>query len=134
MSTNYGRELSCTRTLKTGRYVSGVTVVAEAIYRRLTTPRGMLLGGESEGNYGLDLMSLVGSADTKGSAASLPGRIENECRKDERIETVKATVVRTVDGPSTTYTITIQATTALGPFSLQLLVSAVTVELVGVTS
>jgi hypothetical protein len=62
MSTNYGRELSCTRTLKTGRYVSGVTVVAEAIYRRLTTPRGMLLGGESEGNYGLDLMSLVGSA------------------------------------------------------------------------
>ena len=134
MSTNYGRELSCTRTLKTGRYVSGVTVVAEAIYRRLTTPRGMLLGGESEGNYGLDLMSLVGSADTKGSAASLPGRIENEGRKDERIETVKATVVRTVDGPSTTYTITIQATTALGPFSLQLLVSAVTVELVGVTS
>lgn len=134
MSTNYGREVSCTRTLKTGRYVSGVTVVAEAIYRRLTTPRGMLLGGESEGNYGLDLMSLVGSADTKGSAASLPGRIENECRKDERIETVKATVVRTVDGPSTTYTITIQATTALGPFSLQLLVSAVTVELVGVTS
>ena len=103
MSTNYGREVSCTRTLKTGRYVSGVTVVAEAIYRRLTTPRGMLLGGESEGNYGLDLMSLVGSADTKGSAASLPGRIENECRKDERIETVKATVVRTVDGPSTKF-------------------------------
>jgi hypothetical protein len=131
---NYGRELSCTDTLKTGRYVSGVTVVAEAIYRRLTTPRGMLLGGESEQNYGLDLMSLVGTVDTTGSASSLAGRIENECRKDERLESVKAVVVRTVDGPSTTYTITIQATTALGPFTLQMLVSAVTVELLGVTS
>lgn len=131
---NYGREVSCTTSLLTGRYVSGVTVVAQAIYRRLTTPRGLLLGGESEACYGLDLMSLVGSVSDSRSASSLPGRIENECRKDERIETVKATVVRTVDGPSTTYTITIQATTALGPFTLQMLVSAVTVELLGVTS
>lgn len=132
-ATNYGREVSCTDSLKTGRYVSGVTVVAEAIYRRLTTPRGSLLGGEAEANYGLDLMGLVGTVDTKGAAASLPGRIENEVRKDERVETVKADVVRTVVGPSTTYTITINVTTALGPFSLQMLVSAVTVELLGIS-
>mgnify|MGYP000564826546 CR=1 FL=1 len=38
-------------------------LVAEAIYRRLTTPPGTLLGGDDEANYGLDLLSLIGSVE-----------------------------------------------------------------------
>ena len=132
MSTYFGYDVSCTRRLRTGRFVSGVTLVAEAYYRRLTTTRGTLIGGEEEQNYGLNLMSLIGSAATSSFAASLPGKIENELMKDPRTESVKATVVSATAGPAVTYTISIEAKTTLGPFTLVLAVSAVSAEIMGI--
>ncbi|MTV47148.1 hypothetical protein GM528_12520, partial [Streptococcus pneumoniae] len=58
MTTYFGYDISCTRGMKSGRFVSGVELVAQAYYRRLTTTRGTLIGGEEEQNYGLNLMSL----------------------------------------------------------------------------
>ena len=133
MTTNYGRETSCTTSLRTGRFVSGVRVVAEAAYRRLITPRGLLRGGAEEANYGLDLAELVGSASSAALAAALPGRIQAELMKDERIESVDVTVLRVVDGPASTFTITVEATTGSGPFTMQVRASEVTVELLGIT-
>ncbi len=133
MSVDLGREISCTTVLKTGRYATGVRLVAEACYRRLTTPRGSLRGGESEQNYGLDLASLIGSSKTKADAAALPGRIRSELEKDERVESVTADVLVTVDGPGTTFAITIEVVTSVGPFTLKLLASAVSVELLGIS-
>ncbi len=132
MATNYGRELSCTDTLKTGRFVSGLRLVAEAVYRRLTTPRGMLFGGEPEADYGIDLIDLIGAANPKSIAASLPGRITNELLKDERIHDVSVDVASTPDGPGTTLVITVACTAAEGTFTLQLQVSDVTVSLLGI--
>jgi len=133
MSTDYGREMSCTDSLRTGRFVTGTRLVAEACYRRLITPRGMLAGGEEEQNYGLDLTAIVGSANPTSIAASLPGRIRTELSKDERIATVSAAVLPVVSGPETTLQITIACvTTAEGPFTLKLLATAVTVELLGI--
>lgn len=133
MSTNFGRDTSCTTSLKTGRFVVGTRLVAEAIYRRLTTPRGMLRGGEEEANYGLDLCGLVGTTDPIATAASLPGRIQAELLKDERIESVSVSVVPLVEGPSVSFTITIAAVTGAGPFTLTLRASSVSVELLGVS-
>ena len=130
--TEFGRESSCTDSLKPGRFVSGVRVVAEAAYRRLTTPRGTLRGGEHEADYGLDLTEMIGSASTKATAASLPGRIKSELTKDERINAVEVQVTRSTDGPAETYIIKILGDTDEGPFDLQLLVGAVTVELLGI--
>lgn len=132
MSTYFGYDVSCTRRLRTGRFVSGVMLVAEAYYRRLTTTRGTLIGGEEEQNYGLNLMSLIGAAATPSFAASLPGKIENELMKDPRTESVKATVVSVSEGPAVTYTISIEAKTTLGPFTLVLAVSAVSAEILGI--
>ena len=117
MSTDYGQDISCTSGLRTGRYASGARLVAEAYHRRLNTPRGTLRGGEEEANYGLDLAAEVGRAVTNGTTGSLPGRIENELRKDERTETVKVTVVATVDGPKTAYAVSVDAVTSIGPLS-----------------
>jgi hypothetical protein len=131
-TTDYGRDISCTDVIRTGRYVTGSKLVAEAAYRRLTTPRGMLRGGELEADYGIDLTELIGSAATKSDAAALSGRIQSELSKDERIAAVSVDVVASTSGPSTSFTITISASTSDGPFTLVLGASAVTVEILGI--
>ncbi len=118
--------------MKTGRFVSGLRLVAEACYRRLTTPRGTLRGGDEEANYGLDLMELVGVTNLRAVEASLPGRIRAELEKDPRIESVSVDVLVTKVAAMATFTITIECVTGIGPFTLQVLASAVTVELLGI--
>ncbi len=130
--TDFGRDTSCTTSLRTGRFATGARLVAEADYRRLTTPRGMLRGGEEEANYGLDLSEMIGSVATKSDAASLRGRISSELMKDERHESVDVTVIPTTEGPVMAFDITVDAQTTEGPFTLVLLASAVTVELLGI--
>lgn len=129
---DFGRDVSCTDSLKTGRFATGVRLVAEAAYRRLITPRGMLRGGEDEANYGFDLTEMCGTTSPESTAVSLPGRIRSELTKDERIATVDVEVLVVRTGPSASFDITISCTTAAGPFKLQLLASAVTVELLGI--
>lgn len=126
---DFGTDVSCMRGLRTGRLVSGVQLVAEAYYRRLTTPRGTLRGGEDEQNYGLDLVSFIGTAATPSAVAALPGRIENELMKDERSESVKVTIVSTASGPAVTWTVTVDARTSAGPFTLVIGVDKVSARL-----
>ncbi len=128
--TDFGRDISCTTSLRTGRYSTGVRLVAEACYRRLTTPRGMLRGGEEEANYGIDLQDLVGSSvEPATDADRLAGQIKAEVQKDERVDDCTVTVTATSAGPSVSYEITIDAVTGEGPFTLVLAASAVTVEI-----
>ena len=134
MSVDYGRDISCTDSLLTGRFATRARLVAQAAYRRLITPRLALRGGEEEQNYGLDLTELVGSSKTKADAAALPGRIRTELMKDERIETCSADVLVTVEGPATVFTITIVAETSEGPFTLTVLSTDVTTELLGISA
>lgn len=133
-SVDFGRDTSCTTELRTGRFATGARLVAESDFRRLTTPRGMLRGGEEEANFGLDLTELVGSVATKGDAAALPGRIQSELMKDERHESVAVTILETVEGPAVFWDIRVEAVTAAGPFTLTLKASAVTVELLGINT
>lgn len=129
---DFGRDTSCTDSMKTGRFSSGARLVAEAAYRRLITPRGTLYGGEEEADYGLDLSELIGSGDPVNTAASLPGRIRSELTKDDRIDTVDVDVVPDTNAAETTFNITIEAQTAAGPFELTLLATEVTVQLLGI--
>jgi hypothetical protein len=132
-TTNFGRDISCADALRTGRFATKARLVGEAAYRRLTTPRGMLRGGEEEQNYGLDLTELIGSTSTKADAAALPGRIRAELQKDDRIESVDVTVTEVTEGPSTSFVVAIEATTGAGPFTLTVGVDEVSVELLGLT-
>lgn len=134
MAIDYGRDVSCTTELRTARYSTGVRLVGEAYYRRLTTPRGQLRGGEDEANYGLDITAFVGRGDPKSVIASLPGQIESELMKDERSEDITVTVEQepTDGGIGIKLLITITAVTTEGPFSLQLSVDDVSAELLGI--
>lgn len=133
-TTDFGTDTSCTDSLRTGRFVSGVRLVAEALYRRLSTPRGTLQGGEEEANYGLDLVDLVGSVNTTLAQAALPGQIEAECLKDERVTSVTANVTSTQAGPVVSWKVSLDVETDVGPFTLVLGVSGVTVDLLGFQS
>lgn len=134
MATNYGRDVSCTTGVRSGRYASGRRLVAEACYRRLSTPRGMLRGGDEEADYGIDLSEYLGASRPKAAAASLPAIIEAELRKDERVEQVDTTVTLTSNGVASELLLTIRVTTGEGPFDLQVSVDEVSVELLGIST
>jgi hypothetical protein len=133
MTTDFGRDTACIDSLRTGRYATGVRMLAQRCYHRLITPRGMLRGGEHEGNFGLDLAGMVGSTGSVALlSASIGASIENELRKDAEVESASAIVEATVDSDgSMSWTISVDVQSALGPFNLVLGVSGVTVELLG---
>lgn len=126
-------DTSCTDALKPGRLVTGKRLDAEAFYRRITTPRGTLRGGEDEANYGIDLPGLIGKIASPSHIAALPGQIKNELLKDERVIDVAVTVEATAQGPSTTYQIKIIVQTDDGAVELLLSVDNVTAELLGIS-
>jgi hypothetical protein len=135
MTTDFGRDITCTDSLKTGSYSTGVRLVAEAIYRRLITRRGELMGGEEEREYGLRVADYLGADVVAGDLARLEGLIRQEILKDQRVGSVDVSVTEVEGaGVEREWTIDISAYTALGPFDLVLSVSAVTTEIVGLTT
>jgi hypothetical protein len=130
--TDFGRDTSCMASLRTGKLVTGLQLVAEAAYRRLTTPAGTLRGGADEENYGLDLSGGIGDSEPRQFAAALPARIRAELLKDERI--IEVTVVTSVEvnGPATSVLVDVRCETRVGPFRLKLAISDVTVSLLGI--
>lgn len=130
--TTYGKDISCTTSLRSGQFASGVMLVAQAMFRRLTTPRGMLSGSEEEDNYGIDLTELIGQVSTQATRIALAGRIRNELMKDERLDSVAITITEVPAGPAKAFLVDIRGVTAEGSFALQLSASEVTVELLGI--
>jgi phage baseplate assembly protein W len=134
MATSFGKDTSCTTSLRTGRYASGVQLVAEACFRRLITPRGTLRGGENEANYGLDLTAYIGTTNPRSLESKLASLIAAELKKDERVDTVVAEVTATKSGIETTLTIEVTVETGEGPFTLNLAVDGVSTQLLGIES
>jgi phage baseplate assembly protein W len=126
--TDLGLDLSATLGLDPAMtLVTGTRIVAEAIFRRLTTERGSLFYAPG---YGTDLREmLVGRMDQRRLDAWRL-RIEAECRKDERVDTVAATL--SFDPATKIAKVSIEGTTSDGPFVLGLAVTALSVELMPV--
>lgn len=129
---DYGRDTSCTTSRRTGRLASGRVLLGEAAYRRITTPRGMLRGGEEEESYGIDILSLVGASNPRAVAARLPGQIRDEILKDERFTDATAIVTTVQNGPAFEFLISIEIESSEGPFTLKIGVNEVSAELLGV--
>lgn len=132
-----GLDTSCTDSLHAGRLVRTFNgLVAEACYRRLTTPRRTLRGGEQEANYGLDVAGLIGAVVPSGGAAliaSLPGQIKLELTKDERVIDTATTITSTENGAKgLSLSLTVRIVTDEGAVSLLLAADSVTVALLGI--
>lgn len=125
---SYGLDLSCISDIDPGfRTVSGRRLLAEAIARRLITPRGQLL---DDPNYGYDLTGLLKADISTQDLARISSLVEAECEKDERVVSATATVTLQVPtAPSSGLFVSVLLQDGSGPFPLVLAVSAVTVQL-----
>lgn len=133
---SYGTDSHCYDQIFTGRLVSGLDVLAQAIYRRLTTPRGTLDDGDEGMVYGLDILDFTGTLGTEAAVDAIPDVVIAEVLKDDRVDRceVSATVERATDGLGTILLdVDVFPTDASTPFTLSLSVSDVTVALLGVT-
>jgi phage baseplate assembly protein W len=126
--TDFGTDISCVTDLADdGRSVTGRMVVAEAIARRLITPRGRLI---DDPDYGFDLTAYLNDDLTPTELGALRSGAEQECLKDERVEQAEIEAVLDSAG---LLTVNIDLTVADGPFALVLAVSATSVTIISVT-
>jgi len=119
----YGSDISCARDLEEGMpEVSGQTVLAQALVRRLDCPRGAL---PDDGDYGIDLRSYLNRGLTVDQVRGLAGAIRSELTKDDRVDTVAVTVTPTPTGESIRVSIAVvpRDATLGGPFTLILAVT-----------
>jgi phage baseplate assembly protein W len=124
---SFGQDLSCISDLTSEmRMVSGRILHAEAIARRLQTPRGRLI---DDPNYGFDLTGYIDDDVSPADIARIQASSAAECLKDQR--TLAATV--TIQFLSGVLIVSILLTDAAGPFSLVLSISAVTTQILAVS-
>lgn len=107
------------------RVVTGRTAVAQALLRRLVTPRGALLG---EPTYGLDVRAWVNDTLTAGDLRRLESRVAEELRADERVDDVVA--VATFATEVLRIVVRVRVVGLTTPLRLTLAVSAVTAEII----
>jgi phage baseplate assembly protein W len=125
---NFGTTWSCVSDItQPAVLVSGNQAVAEAIARRLQTPRGGLI---DDPNYGYDLTAFINDDLTTPQLASIQSQVSAECLKDQRVRAA-ATTVTFFSG---VLIVSIVLTTATGPFTLVLSVSAVAANPVQILS
>lgn len=106
--------------------VSGRTCLAQAIARRLITPRGRLI---DDADYGYDLSQYINDDLSTADIARIQFEAESECVKDERV--LGAKVVLTVASQVMTVIVTLEDSS--GPFTLVLAINDVTVQLLTVS-
>lgn len=111
------------------RLVSGRLAHAQAIARRLGTPRGDLERIGDDPDYGTDLRAYVGSDVGPRVVFEVQAAVEREALKDER--TLSASAVATFAGDA--LTVAVRLADDAGPFSLVLAVSDVTVSVLKVS-
>lgn len=130
---SYGTDTWCAPNggLRTGRLVAGVTLIAQALARRFSTPRGVLRGGDEESAYGLDVSNYVGAVGTIAAAAALPNIMRAEALKDDRISSVRVETALDPNTDSLTITMHVTPGDETAPFTLTLAASAVEVQLLG---
>lgn len=102
---------------------SGVAELGQAVYRRLTTPRGRLI---DDADYGFDVRELLHAGLTPDYQSRISSIIRAEVLKDERVVSCDVTSTYT----DAVLVVSMSCGTADGPFSLTVDISEASVLLV----
>jgi len=105
---------------------TGRLCLAQAVARRLLTPRGGLV---DDPNYGFDLTGYVNDDVSTADLARIQANTEAECLKDERVEAADVTLSVSTAGLMIGKII---LTDSVGPFTLVLSIDEVTVSILKV--
>jgi len=124
-----GTDVSCWPDLDPGgALVSGKTCLAQALARRLTTPRGGLF---YDTNYGTDVRLYLNEGIAGETLAKIKGDIAAECLKDERVSSCSVDAV--FNAAAQTLKLSITVDTGEGPFVLVADASKLSLDLLSVT-
>ncbi len=93
---SYGADTWCDSALQPGRRVTGILLVAQALYRRVTTPQMTVGIGKDEDSYGDDLTATIGRDGADRSVLTLPGIVRASFLKDDRVADVKVEASKTM--------------------------------------
>lgn len=119
----YGSDVWCDTDVDPGvRELAGSDriVLAQAILRRLDTPRGSL---PDDPDYGIALRSMLSTGTTAADVRRMAGQIHNEVTKDDRIDTLRVTVTPTPTGDALDITLVVTPVDS-GPFTMVLAVTS----------
>ena len=94
---NFGRDVLCITSLRTGRWATDVAVVAQRFFHALTTPRGALQGDEHHANFGDDLTECVGMPGGAVAEAAIRSKVARAASLDDAIRAVTTTMVSSQD-------------------------------------
>jgi phage baseplate assembly protein W len=128
MAVDYGYDVGCLDDFtEECRPVTGRRLLAEALVRRLTTPRGMVI---DDPDYGTDVREYLKDGLTPRELARMRAEILAELRKDERV----VVTIASLDFVSSTGSLTIGLVVEATEEALRLVlsVSSVTVALLSV--
>ena len=125
---DYGRDLSCMTDLtSTATEVTGRLLLAESCVRRLQTDQGALI---DDPNYGYNIVGEIDNDLTDRDIARIASQVDNELMKDERIRLSQTTA--SYVQKTGILTVSIRLTDHIGPFTLVLAISAVTIDILKV--
>ena len=125
MATDFGQDVSLFPDLDgSGALVYGFTCLAQALLRRLTTPRGGLF---YDPGYGTDIRGFLGESLGSNATGAIQQAIESEVTQDERVLNATATVTFIPAANTLIAHLTVQ--TGDGPFSLVIAITSLTVTL-----
>lgn len=89
MATDWGTDLDWDNDLTdTAAMCSGIRLLSQAVYHRITTRQGTLLDAPDDG---IDVRDFLSSGMTETEKAQIPELIRQEIRKDERIHDATVT-------------------------------------------
>jgi phage baseplate assembly protein W len=126
---DYGTDIACYPDLDGfGSLATGRTAVAQALARRLTTPRGSLF---YDTNYGTDLRLYLSESFTQEAQSRVKAAVEAECSKDDRVSSCTANV--TFNAVARTLKLSITIDLGDGPFAMTVAVTSLTLALLSVT-
>lgn len=126
MADDYGTCISCVSDVGARwKYVSGPRVVAEALVRRLSTPRGKL---KYDLEYGTDMRDYLNHGTTPQGRFEAAQAAEAECLKDERVDSVALDASYNFATQTLNITLGVKLTTGV-TFKLVVAVSALSVDL-----
>ncbi len=120
----FGRDLFCTTDLDPGMLeVDGLTCLGQALFRRITTPRGQVI---DDPNYGFDVTQFLNDDLAQSDLARIAAGVDAEFLKDERVYRSSTTVTLLLN----TLTVSCLVTPTQGPaFALVVSANQVTAQL-----
>lgn len=130
----YGTDLSCVTDLAEDLAevdATSNTAIAQALIRRLITPRGSL---PDDPDYGFDLRGLLNRGVTLAELRAVTGQARSELRKDDRVSDAKVSAAFTL--ANSTLSVTVEVTPAdvdrdVFSFTFALTDSSVAIEVIG---